>query len=110
MKLFFDQHFSFKLIGALKDLYPHSSQARVDGLDEADDPVIWEHALRNGYTIVTKDSDYVDLSLQRGHPPKVIILLIGNSTTDQVEALFRRHTDRISQFELNESEGVLELR
>jgi len=48
MKLLFDQNLSFKLCRRLEDLYPGSTQARLAGLDEADDRELWQHALDNG--------------------------------------------------------------
>jgi hypothetical protein len=40
VKLFFDQNLSFKLCTALRDLFPGSSQARLAGLDTADDQTL----------------------------------------------------------------------
>jgi predicted nuclease of predicted toxin-antitoxin system len=36
------------------------------------DATIWEYAAQNGFTIVTTDADFVQLSGARGFPPKVI--------------------------------------
>ncbi|MFN3999001.1 DUF5615 family PIN-like protein [Algoriphagus sp.] len=38
----------------------------------------------NGYSIVTFDSDFFDLSLIKGHPPKIIWIRTGNLTTDSI--------------------------
>lgn len=62
MKLLFDQNLSFKLAKKLSDVFPESSQVKLLGLDEADDPDIWEYARQNGFTLVTQDSDYNDRS------------------------------------------------
>ena len=78
MKLLFDNNLSHKLVSRLDDLFPDSSHVMTEGLDEAEDHEIWDYAKENGFAIITKDSDYDDLSIVRGFPPKVIWLKIGN--------------------------------
>jgi predicted nuclease of predicted toxin-antitoxin system len=53
-------------------------------LERADDRALWEYAREHGYVIVTKDDDFVRLQLLLGYPPKVILLRLGNCTTQQV--------------------------
>ena len=109
MKLLFDQNLSPKLAGRLADLFPDSSHVQYEGLDCADDNQVWEHARLNGFTIVTKDADYNNLSVVWGSPPKVIWLLFGNCTTAQVEAVFRGHFADIEAFDRDSSIGTLAL-
>ena len=47
-------------------------------MDQADDLAIWNYAKEQGFVIVTKDSDFHELSLVFGNPPKVIWLKCGN--------------------------------
>ena len=58
MKLLFDQNLSPRLPYLLADIYPDSVHIREVGLRDADDLTIWEYAGRQGYTIVSKDSDF----------------------------------------------------
>ena len=109
MKLLFDQNLSPKLVSRLADLFPGSSHVQSEGLDCADDEQIWQHALRNGFAIVTKDEDYNNLSVVRGNPPKVLWLQTGNCTTAQVESLFRARFADIETFEADPSAGTLVL-
>jgi predicted nuclease of predicted toxin-antitoxin system len=51
----------------------------------AEDLGIWAFAGSEGYTIVTKASDFNDLSALRGAPSKVIWVRIGNCTTTEIE-------------------------
>ena len=109
MRLLFDQNLSRHLRVLLSDLYPGSLQVREIGLADAPDTVIWAYAIEHGLTIVTKDADYRDLSLARGHPPKVIWIRLGNGPTSQVAALLRdRHSD-VAGFYHNAAAGLLEL-
>lgn len=78
MKLLLDHHLSHKLVSRLADLFTDSTQTRLLDFTSAYDNVIWDYAKQNGFTIVTLDADYYDLSLLRGHPPKLIWLRCGN--------------------------------
>ncbi len=95
MKLFFDQNLSFKLCTTLGDVFPGSSQARLAGLDTADDQRIWRYAAENGYVLVSQDADFAEMAALYGPPPKVIWLRGGNRSTAAIEALLRRHADLI---------------
>lgn len=50
------------------------------GLREANDDLIWGHAKREGYIVVTKDEDFVQRIWRFGPPPQVMWLRIGNAT------------------------------
>lgn len=109
MKLLFDQNLSPHLVRSLADLFPGSSHVQSVGLDLASDDQVWEHARRQGFTIVTKDEDFNNLSVLRGSPPKVLWLQLGNCTTAQVEAAFRACFIDIETFEKDSSVGTLVL-
>lgn len=110
MKLLFDQNLSPKLANRLVDLYPGSSHVLSLGLDCSSDRDIWDYARDHDFAIVTKDSDFNVMSVLRGNPPKVIWLLIGNCTTDQIEDLFRTNHPTIEAFYRDPAVGTLSLR
>ncbi len=66
-------------------------------------------ARQGGYTIVTKDSDFSDMSVLRGFPPKVIWIRLGNCTTQQIEDLLRKNHDEVVAFETDPAVGLLSL-
>lgn len=72
MKLLFDQNLSPRLVNRLADLYPDSQHIFFIGLGQADDRVLWKYANQNDFTVVTRDSDFSELNVLRGFPPKVI--------------------------------------
>jgi len=92
MKLLFDQNLSPRLVTKLADHYPGSSHVITHALDLAFDEAVWAFAREHGYTLVTKDSDFHELSLIRGAPPKVVWIRRGNCTTHQIEMILRKHT------------------
>jgi len=101
MKLLFDQNVSPRLARLLADIYPDSVHVREVGLRDADDAEIWEYARLNGFTIVSKDSDFQQRSLLYGHPPKFIWLRVGNCPAQVIEVLLRRHSVAIHTFDLD---------
>ena len=84
MKLLLDENLSHRLVPPLQAAYPGSSQVTLVGLGSADDGVLWRFARENGYVLVTKDDDFLDLAALHGPPPIVIRLAMGNSSNAQV--------------------------
>lgn len=74
MKLLFDQNLSFKLVSAMAPVSPGSKHLSDFDLTYEQDESIWSFAAKKGFTIVSKDSDFVYLSMLRGHPPKVVYI------------------------------------
>ncbi|NVZ07740.1 DUF5615 family PIN-like protein [Allochromatium humboldtianum] len=92
MKLLLDQNISRRIVPSLQAQYPGSSQVALLGLDRASDSAIWDYASVHGYTIVTKDADFEEMTLVRGSPPKVIWLRLGNVSNQMVlETLINHH-------------------
>jgi len=107
MKLLFDHNLSPRLIDRIKDVYSNASHVSLLGMDRDSDEIIWLYAKTNKYIIVTKDSDFNDLSILHGFPPKVIWLQIGNCTTSDIEKLLRNYYDIIAEFESDRNSGIL---
>lgn len=109
MKLLFDQNISYRLVNRILDIFPEAKQIGELDLIDASDRKIWEFAKENDYVIVTFDSDFYDFSVVWGHPPKVIWLRTGNTTTAQTETVIRAHQSTIQHFVLDESLACLEI-
>jgi predicted nuclease of predicted toxin-antitoxin system len=109
MTFLFDHNLSPQLIDCLADLYPQSQHIFQLGLDQATDRQVWNYARQNEFTIVTRDSDYSDLSILLGFPPKVIWIRRGNCSTKTIEAILRSTVDVIEDFLNSPSVGVLTL-
>jgi predicted nuclease of predicted toxin-antitoxin system len=107
VKLLFDQNLSPKLITRLADLYPNSEHLDLLGLGTADDVLVWEHAKRNDFVVVTKDADFADLSVLRGFPPKVVWIRRGNCSTADIENLLRDHNLVIQDLATDSTSGIL---
>jgi len=101
MNLLFDQNISFKIISKIEDIFPNAKQVKDVGLMDRSDLDIWNFAKNNNYCIVTFDSDFYDLSLVKGTPPKIIWLRVGNMTTDSIKELIRSNHTLIEEFLAN---------
>lgn len=101
MKLLFDQNISFRITAKLDERFKDSKQVRQVGLEDSEDTLIWKFALQEGFTVVTFDSDFYDISLINGCPPKIIWLRSGNKTTQEIAQIITSYHDIIQDFIYN---------
>jgi predicted nuclease of predicted toxin-antitoxin system len=109
LKLLFDQNLSDSLVRQLVDHFPDSSHVRLVGLSQSDDRDVWDYAKQTGMAIVSKDSDFQELSVLLGHPPKVIWIRRGNCSTETISLLLRDHATAIKSFGNDPNTSVLML-
>ena len=79
-------------------------------LKDTSDEQIWLFAANNNYTIVTKDDDFRGMSLLRGAPPKLIWLVVGNTSTAEILRILLAHTTAIEAFVSEPDTSLLTLR
>lgn len=94
MSLLFDQNLSRRLPALLAADFPGCEQVLLAGLSAA---------------VVSKDSDFRDLSVQLGPPPKVMWLRVGNCPTRAIETLLRSRVDDVRTFLADPTAPLLEL-
>lgn len=109
MKLLFDQNLSPKLAARLADLYSGSEHVADAGLDRAMDGDVWAHAKQKGLAIVSKDSDFSEMSVLRGFPPNVVWIRRGNCSTTEIEEMLHENRDAVEQLGEDPETGVLAL-
>jgi predicted nuclease of predicted toxin-antitoxin system len=109
LKLLFDENVSWRLVGRLAVLYPDSQHVDLVALKGQTDLGLWEYAARQGFTVVSRDDDFQQLSVVRGQPPKVIWLDVGNAGTDAIADLLTVEHPRVEAFHSNPEEGLLVL-
>lgn len=98
MSLLFDQNISPRIVKYFSSGFPEVKHVRQVGLEDASDASIFDFAMKNKYTIVTFDSDFVDLNVVRGIPPKIIWIKTGNLTTRAVADLLKNNVESIKRF------------
>jgi len=109
VKLLFDQNLPPRLAQSLADIYPDSAHVRDLQMDKAPDHIIWETAQRRDFVIVTRDSDFAEKCLLPGTPAKVVLIRIGNCTTNELETILRCRLDALKNFDANNEAQVLVL-
>lgn len=75
----------------------------------ASDFEIWEFAKKFGFTIVTQDSDFNDINLVYGFPPKIIWLKTGNMRTDDIAQVISQLESQIGEFIKDKEIGCFEI-
>ena len=109
MKLLFDQNLSRHLPGLLRDIFPDSLHVRNLEMRQIRDSRIWQYAKEHDYLIVTKDTDFRDMSDTLGSPPKVVLIVLPNGPTPEVVSLLQERFGDILELYQDESRAFLEL-
>ena len=109
VKLLFDPNLSPRLPRLLADLFPGSLHVGEVLRLNTPDEEIWEYAKEHGFCVVTKDRDYIKLSNERGHPPKVVRITLPNCSRGDIESLLRERFPDILALYQDEGRGLLEL-
>ena len=107
MKLLLDQNLSRKIPSLLQELVPRSEHVAHCGLDRSSDEEVWHYARESGYVILSKDSDFHQMSLLRGFPPKVIFLKIGNCATQTIVSMLLGHAQDLNEFDQDTAASLL---
>jgi len=109
MKFLFDQNISIRILRLLPDDLASSSHVKKEGLLNARDKDIWEFAKKNNYAIVTQDSDFNELNLLNGFPPKIIWIRTGNIKTQILLDILTTHLLEIERFLDDAEYGCFEI-
>jgi predicted nuclease of predicted toxin-antitoxin system len=97
-RLLLDENLSERLLKTLTSVFPGSTHIRTLGRSGASDASVWEIARDGGFVLVTRDEDFVGMSVLQGAPPKVVWLNIGNARNALIAALLRARAEAIEQF------------
>jgi predicted nuclease of predicted toxin-antitoxin system len=110
MVLLLDANLSWRLTRQLEAHFESVQHVDHCGLPvPATDTQIWEWAKLHDAVIVTNDDDFQNFSLQKGFPPKIVLLRMGNQATRNVADILIRHKDAINQLRRNDEIGFLEI-
>ena len=83
-RLLFDQNLAPRLVGRVAAEFPGSLHVRDLDLQVAADVEVLRAASERDLVIVTKAKDFADIVTARGDGPKVLWLMLGNVTTDEI--------------------------
>jgi predicted nuclease of predicted toxin-antitoxin system len=109
MKLLIDRMLSHRLERHLEPHFPGTEHVDKTQRTDAEDMEVWEYARDNGFTILTKDADFLEISGKQGWPPKLIKLNIGNCSTPEVVKLLTSRKGKIEEFHEDKEAGLMQM-
>jgi predicted nuclease of predicted toxin-antitoxin system len=107
VKLLLDENLPARLVRVLADAFPGSEHVKGVGLEASPDSEVWSYAREHGFALVSKDSDFQQMSFLLGFPPKVVWVRVGNCSVDEIEALLLRSVDVLLGFDADDEAAVL---
>lgn len=107
MKLLLDANLSPSLVRRLAARFPGTAHVGDGPGIAAGDLEIWQFAQALDFVIVTKDTDFLDLSMLYGPPPKVIFLRLGNCPTEAIARAMESHPLESDPFFSDPDAGLL---
>jgi predicted nuclease of predicted toxin-antitoxin system len=84
VRLLLDENLSESVIPAIIDLYPESLHVRLLGAGGAADDIVWQLAKAHECLLVSREEDFLRLSIMRGAPPKVVWFAVGNRSNQEI--------------------------
>ena len=109
MKILLDANISWKLVNKLAPIFDECAHVDYIGLNvPADDMDIWNYAHDNGFIIITKDNDFLDLLDVYGFPPKVVLIRTGNNSSQALLELLINAKEKIEELKKSNI-GLLEI-
>jgi predicted nuclease of predicted toxin-antitoxin system len=109
VKLLLDENLSRKIVPALQDAFPGTTQVALVGLEHSNDRAVWNFAKAEEFTIVTKDDDFLALLSLLGYPPKVVLLALGNCTSQQIIDTLTGSRAEIERMLVKDDVGLVEV-
>ena len=107
MKLLLDENLSRRMLPALQQRFPGSSQVAVLGLERSTDALLCDFAADHGFVICSIDDDFQRLIAARAYRPKLVRVALGNATNDQILTTLLAAADRIESALLQPDIGVV---
>lgn len=108
--LLLDENLSWRLVKSLQDYFPGTIHINETGLEfPISDKSIWEFAKQSKRTIITNDEDFLHLLMEKGFPPKVVLLKIGNTSTSGIVDVLVHHNTDIMEMIDSDVLGILEI-
>ena len=106
-RLLLDENLSERLVPLIAERFSDVFHLRIMGLGGSPDAAVWQAARDTQATLVTKDEDFIRLSLDLGWPPKVICLAIGSASNRRTAELVLANASTIEAFIEQQEAGFL---
>ena len=106
-RLLLDENLSERLVPLIAESFSDVLHLRTMGLGGSPDAAVWKAARETQSTLVTKDEDFIRLSMDLGWPPKVICLALGNASNRRTADLLLANAATIQAFLEQQEAGFL---
>ena len=91
MKIWVDAHITPAIAKWIKDEFQiEAFSLRGLGLRDSEDEAIFYKARSEDVIFITKDENFLNLLERLGSPPKIIWLRTGNTSNEELRAIFKR--------------------
>jgi predicted nuclease of predicted toxin-antitoxin system len=109
MKLLLDENLSRRLVPQPINVFPGTIHVADVDMLRTPDSEIWQYAKENGFTIITKDDDFLALAHRFGPPPKLIMMDMGNGSNAMLAERLRESAERLNEFVTHTRAGIIKL-
>jgi predicted nuclease of predicted toxin-antitoxin system len=109
VKLLLDENISRRIVSVLEPSFPGTSHVELVGLAGATDLSICDYASEHNFVVVTKDEDFDRLVSVRQFKPKLIRLVMGNASNDEIAQALLSVADRIIAALEKSDQGIVEI-
>ena len=99
VKFLVDENLSPKIVRLFDPRFPGTMHVSSAGLAGSGDEAIWRYAGEHGFVVLSKDSDFNQRALLRGHPPKIVWARVGEMRTNEIAATVLARADELDRFE-----------
>jgi predicted nuclease of predicted toxin-antitoxin system len=96
-----------KMLTPISSEVVHAAELKIK--QPADDILLWDYAKKNGFTIISKDDDFMKIVLLRKAPPKPIYLKTYNLNTKKLVDLILENKDKIIKFTNSDENDIFEI-
>lgn len=110
MKLLIDQNISHRLKALVSAVFSEVFHVKDLGLTDLPDSAIFDFARLNHFdAVLTLDEDFHNIVMERGMPPKILWLRLGNCSTKVQAKSILGNTELIESFLNTDVHEVLEI-
>jgi predicted nuclease of predicted toxin-antitoxin system len=110
MKIWVDAQLSPAIADWINQTFEHLEAVAIRdvGLRDAEDTVIFFSAREANATVMTKDSDFIELQRKHGSPPKVIWVTCGNTSNTALRKILLANLQKAVEL-LEGGENLVEI-
>lgn len=109
MKLLLDENLSRRNRAIYPKQLPRFNTGGLIGLERANDRVIRQYAIDNGFIITTQDADFYEMSLIHRQPAKIVWLKMGNQSKTAIIKTLLDNQQAIKQALIFDNKACIEI-